>query len=495
MWLPQLNNVTFKSTLKGHALFVACLFVCMVLYLGNIGYASAQQFIGSGGGKTVPRSSADIRHSFSPVVDAVVPSVVNVYAKRFVRERRRGLFDDPFFKQFFGDEFGSRLAPEESRAQESLGSGVVVDGRGLVVTNHHVIKNAEELTVILSDRREYKARVVVDDERTDLAVLELLSPPEDLQAIVLSDSDNVAVGDLVLAIGNPFGVGQTVTSGIISALARTQVGISDYQSFIQTDAAINPGNSGGALVGTDGRLIGVNTAIFSRSGGSIGIGFAIPANMVGQIIRAAQKGEGIVRPWLGVSLQRVSNDLVAMLGLDRPKGALVTGLHNLSPLKSAGLAVGDVILSVDDNQVESGAALRYQVATRDIGGSINLLILRDARRMTVTANLIPAPEVPPRNTLMIDDQGVLSGAELANINPALIDELRLPLDRTGVMVLSVVRGSSAERLGIRVGDIVKAIGARDITKVADLKALRGKLDRVGSIEILRGDRILRAKLR
>jgi Do/DeqQ family serine protease len=493
IWLPQLNIVTISSTLKRYGLSVAYLFLfCIALVLSTERGLAEQILAGS---VSVPQSRAEILYSFSPIVDAVAPSVVNVYAKRFVRERQRGLFDDPFFKQFFGEGFGSRLGPGAQREQESLGSGVIVDDKGLIVTNHHVIKNAEELTVILADRREFKAKVVVDDERTDLSILELVAPPDDLKAIKLRDSDDVSVGDLVLAIGNPFGVGQTVTSGIISALARTQVGIIDYQSFIQTDAAINPGNSGGALVGMDGLLIGVNTAIFSRSGGSVGIGFAIPANMVGQIIRAAQKGEDIVRPWLGVSLQRVSNELVNTLRLERPYGALVTSLHPLSPLKVAKLEVGDVILEIDNVQVDNDAALRYQIATRDVGGTVQIAIMRDGHRLVKKVKLTPAPEVPPRRQTVLANMGVLSGANVANINPALSDELRLPMDLSGLIVLSVTRNSPAARFGLRMGDIIKRVDETTISSVSDLLAMSDAFARVSSIEVLRGDRILKANIR
>src|SRR6266446_2277241 len=265
----------------------------------------------------VPSSAGEIRLSYAPVVKRVAPAVVNVYAARVV-ESRLPMFDDPIFRRFFGG--GS---PRE-QVQRSLGSGVIVDPAGLVVTNFHVIENADQIKVSLADKREFEADIVLKDQHSDLAVLRLKDTRERFAAIDLGDSDALAVGDIVLALGNPFGVGQTVTHGIVSAVARTQVGITDYQFFIQTDAAINPGNSGGALVDLSGRLVGINTAIFSRSGGSQGIGFAIPANMVRGVIASAKAGgKAVRRPWLGARLQAVTPEIAESLSLKRPVGALV----------------------------------------------------------------------------------------------------------------------------------------------------------------------------
>src|SRR5262252_8534584 len=262
----------------------------------------------------VPTSPDEIRLSYAPVVKRVAPAVVNVYAARVVENRP--MFDDPISRRFFGG--GGR----HEQVQRSLGSGVIVDPAGLVVTNFHVIENADQVRVSLADKREFEADIVLKDQHSDLAVLRLKDARERFAAIDLGDSDALQVGDVVLAIGNPFGVGQTVTHGIVSAVARTQVGITDYQFFIQTDAAINPGNSGGALVDLVGRLVGINTAIFSRSGGSQGIGFAIPANMVKVVVASAKSGGSIVqRPWLGARLQAVTPEIAEGLGLKRPSGA------------------------------------------------------------------------------------------------------------------------------------------------------------------------------
>ncbi|MFV2093140.1 MAG: trypsin-like peptidase domain-containing protein, partial [Hyphomicrobiales bacterium] len=292
----------------------------------------------------LPQNAAGLRLSFAPVVKRAAPSVVNVYAKQIVRERRRSpMFEDPLFRRFFGE----RLGGTRERVKNSLGSGVLVASDGIVVTNNHVIKDSTEIRVALADGREFEAKVLLKDERTDLAVLRIQGGKGAFQALGFADSDQVEVGDLVLAIGNPFGVGQTVTSGIVSALARTDVGITDFRFFIQTDAAINPGNSGGPLIDSLGRVIGINTAIFSRSGGSNGIGFAIPSNMVRIVVQSARAGKLVRRPWLGGGFQKLTSEVAASLGLDRPRGALVTELVPAGPLARAGVRRCDVIVEVD----------------------------------------------------------------------------------------------------------------------------------------------------
>ncbi|HKF70352.1 MAG TPA: trypsin-like peptidase domain-containing protein, partial [Stellaceae bacterium] len=294
--------------------------------------------------QTAPRSREAIRLSFAPIVKQAAPAVVNVFSRRVVRTSASPFADDPFFRRFFGNR--SPFGLPQERVQNSLGSGVIIDPDGLIVTNHHVIQEAQEITVVLSDRREFEAKVLRSDERTDLAVLKIDQKGERLPTLELGDSDALQVGDLVLAIGNPFGVGQTVTSGIVSGLARTAIGISDFRSFIQTDAAINPGNSGGALVDVDGKLVGINTAIYSRSGGSIGIGFAIPTSMVRAVVEGAKTGKLIARAWLGATGQPVTAEIAQAAGLDRPRGALVKEVVAESPAAQAGIRPGDVIVAI-----------------------------------------------------------------------------------------------------------------------------------------------------
>src|SRR3982750_2824795 len=313
--------------------------------------------------RRVPASAADVKLSYAPVVQRVTPAVVNVYAAKTV-QNRNPLLDDPVFRRFFGVP-----GQQPEQMQRSLGSGVMVDPSGLVVTNNHVIEGADQVKVSLADKREFEAEIVLKDSRTDLAVLRLKDAKEKFPTLDFANSDELLVGDVVLAIGNPFGVGQTVTHGIVSALARTQVGITDYQFFIQTDAAINPGNSGGALVDLSGRLVGLNTAIFSRSGGSQGIGFAIPVNMV-KVVVASAKGGGttVKRPWLGAKLQNVTPDIAEGLGLKRPAGALIATVSEKSPAARAGLKTGDVIVGVDGQAVDDQNAFDYRFATKALGG-------------------------------------------------------------------------------------------------------------------------------
>src|SRR6202795_1145952 len=339
--------------------------------------------------RRIPASAAELRLSYAPIVQRVQPAVVNVYAAKVI-QNRNPLLDDPIFRRFFG---APGQQPEQM--QRSLGSGVMVDPSGLVVTNNHVIEGADQVKVSLSDKREFEAEVVLKDSRTDLAVLRLKDTKEKFPTLDFANSDELLVGDVVLAIGNPFGVGQTVTHGIISALARTQVGITDYQFFIQTDAAINPGNSGGALVDMTGKLAGINTAIFSRSGGSQGIGFAIPANMVRVVVASAKSGSaGVKRPWLGAKLQEVTPEIAESLGLKRPAGALISSVVAGGPAAQAGLKPGDLIVSVDGQAVEDPNAFDYRFATRPLGGTAQVGISRAGRDLVAAVALQTAPEMP-----------------------------------------------------------------------------------------------------
>src|SRR6185437_6117821 len=399
--------------------------------------ASAQQ-------RVVP--DGNLQQSFAPIVHRVAPAGVNVYAAKVV-QNRNPLFDDPIFRRFFGVPGGGG-----GQVQRSLGSGVIVDPSGLIVTNVHVIDGADDVKVSLADKREFEASIVLKDKRSDLAVLRIKDAHERFPSLDFANSDALEVGDVVLAIGNPFGVGQTVTHGIVSALARTQVGITDYQFFIQTDAAINPGNSGGALVDMQGRLVGINTAIFSRSGGSQGIGFAIPANMVRVVVKSAESGGGTVkRPWLGAKLQAVTADIADSLGLKRPAGALIANVTPNSPAERAGLRAGDVIVSVDRQPVDDPNAFDYRFATRPLGGTAQFAVLRGGKEMTFTVALQTAPETP-RDEITIRSRSPFSGAKVANLSPALADELQIDTATRGVVILDVDDGSYASNLGFRRGD-------------------------------------------
>jgi Do/DeqQ family serine protease len=417
--------------------------------------------------RVVPESQVAVKQSFSPVVKKAAPAVVNVYVQHRVEQTASPFLDDPFFRQFFGDSFG---IPRE-RIENSLGSGVLASPNGVVVTNNHVIQGSgeAEITVALSDGREFPAKVVLKDDQSDLAVLRLDAKGVQFPSIVFADSDSLEVGDLVLAIGDPFGVGQTVTSGIVSALARTQVGISDYQFFIQTDAAINPGNSGGALVDMDGKLVGINTAIFSRSGGSHGIGFAIPSNMVRLVVQAALKGGKVQRPWLGASLQPVTPDIAESLGLAAPSGALVSNVRANGPAARAGLQAGDVVVGVDDKPVQDPHAFQYRFVTKGIGGQANLSVLRKGQKLTTTIALIAPIEDPPRDARDLGGHHPLTGCKIANLSPAVAQELGIDDDsRMGVVVLDVKDKTPAARIGVKRGDIVVAVNNEKVKSVAQL---------------------------
>ena len=419
----------------------------------------------------VPESRAEIALSFAPVVKQVAPAVVNIYTKRTVTKGPVvPLFNDPFFKRFFGEDFGNFGRPRKE-TQNALGSGVIVDKDGLVVTNHHVIEGASEITVVLTDRREFPAEIVVDDERTDLTVLRIDPRGEALPALTFRNSDDVDVGDLVLAIGNPFGVGQTVTSGIVSARARTQAGITDYSFFIQTDAAINPGNSGGALVTLDGKLLGINTAIFSRGGGSVGIGFAVPSNMVRTVVASARNGGRVVRPWIGLYGQTVASDLAEGLGLPRPGGVVVSKIYDEGPADLAGVQKGDVIVSVDGEPVYDLESFRFRVATAELGSRATIDIWRDREMASLTLPMIQAPEEPPRNETLLRENHPLAGARVLNLSPALAEEIDRPGAWEGVMIVHIHRGSPAARLNFRVGDILVAVNRTLVDQVAKLSEL------------------------
>jgi Do/DeqQ family serine protease len=455
------------------ALAAAALAAALVLSPALGRTASAQDT------RLVPFSPGDLRLSYAPVVKRAAPSVVNVYAAKVVANRNP-LLDDPFFRQFFG---GDRVPREQ--VQRSLGSGVIVDPSGFVVTNNHVIEGADQVKVSLADNREFEATIVLKDSRSDLAVLRLKDAKERFPAIDFADSDTLQVGDVVLAIGNPFGVGQTVTHGIVSAVARTQVGITDYQFFIQTDAAINPGNSGGALVDLAGRLVGINTAIFSRSGGSQGIGFAIPANMVRVVVTSARGGGSVVRrPWLGAKLQAVTPEIADSLGLKRPAGALVASITPGSPAAKGGLRNGDLIESIDGVVVEDSNAFDYRFATKPLGGQAQLGIVRSGKDARLPITLETAPETA-HNEIVIKSRSPFLGAKVSNLSPALAEQLRIDSSTEGVVILDIETGSTAQTIGFQKGDIVVSVNDQQIGTTADLERAAKQTARLWRVTILR----------
>ena len=419
--------------------------------LAQIAVAPATQAVVT---PAVPVSDAQVKLSFAPVVKAVSPSVVNVYATRIEQQSASPFANDPFFSHFFGQgQFQSR--PRES---QSLGSGVIVEAGGVILTNRHVIEGATDVRIALSDGREFAVDVVIEDAQTDLAVLRVRVPGDvKFPAITFANSDSLEVGDLVLAIGNPFGVGQTVTSGIVSALARTGVERSDYEFFIQTDAAINPGNSGGALVDMNGHLVGINTAIYSQSGGSVGIGFAIPANMARLVADAGVNGGQIVRPWFGAKLQAVNSDIAASLGMAAPHGALVTEVAPDGPAARAGFASGDVILSVDATAVDDPSGFNFRLATKPIGERAKLQRLRGGATDSVDFTVEAAPVLDASQMAAISGDSRFTGTSVEQINAAIAEAKGLPYDAKGVIVTAVEAGSPAAQMGLQVDDVILSL--------------------------------------
>ncbi len=419
--------------------------------------------------REAPSSSEQVMLSYAPVVKRVSPAVVNIYTKRVVTRSYSPFMSDPFFDRFFGGGMGGL---SRKQVENSLGSGVIVESDGLVVTNAHVIKGAQEISVVLSDGREFDAKLSLLDEPSDLAVLQMETEGEKLPYVSLRPSETLEVGDIVIAIGNPFGVGQTVTSGIVSALARSSLNINDFNFFIQTDAAINPGNSGGPLVAMDGQVVGINSAIYSRDGGSLGIGFAVPSEMVNTVIAAAKSGrmgeQGVVRPWIGVTAQAVTADIADSLGLNRPSGVLIADLHEVSPAKKAGIKAGDVIVAVNGKQVRDPAEMRFRLATVPLGEAANLEYLREGEKKTALMTAMAPPEIPARDERVLEGPHPLNGVQVSNMNPAVAVELGVADKHGGVAVIATNPRSSSFRV-VRPGDIILSVNEDEIEDVKDLE--------------------------
>ncbi|MBL4855138.1 MAG: Do family serine endopeptidase [Robiginitomaculum sp.] len=432
----------------------------------------------------VPQSSAQMKMSFAPVVKETAPAVVNVYSERKVLRREV----DPFFS-FFG-----RGVPRE-RTERSLGSGVIVRSNGVIVTNAHVVKGAQELRIVLADRREFKATLIAEDTQIDLAVLQIDTKGERLPVLPIEEAGTLEVGDLVLAIGNPFGVGQTVTSGIVSALGRTQV--SNVANFIQTDAAVNPGNSGGALVDMDGHLVGVNTAIFSRSGGSNGIGFAIPGELVKRAVDSALSDGKITRPWFGARTEGVNSVMAEALGLDRPRGAIVEEIYGGGPADKAGIKRRDVVLSVDGTDIFDDSGLRFKLATLSPGYKAKVKVWRDGKTRTLTVLADTPKETPKSDQRKLEGNNPFDGLSVVNMSPALAEEMDFDPFVSGVVIAGRDRSGFSSRYRFRKGDILVQVMEEDITSTAQLQDVLDDFegDRNWTIKLERNGRILNSRIR
>lgn len=440
----------------------------------------------------VPQSQAEISLGFAPLVKEASPAVVNIYAKvvRQVQQRRRSPFmNDPFFDDLFRS-----FATPQPRVENSLGSGVILSADGIVVSNYHVVGSATEIRVVTADRREYSAQVILGDKASDLAILQL-EAAEDLPYLSLRDSDKVAVGELALAIGNPFGVGQTVSSGIISGLARTGMGAGDgFGYYIQTDAPINPGNSGGALIDVNGDLIGINTRILSRSGGSNGIGFAIPANLVREFVEQARDGaEEFQRPWAGMAGQPVDADLAASLGMELPEGMVISDLHPDSPFAKAGFQVGDVITHVDGEVVNSPSEMLFRMTVAGLDSVAAITRLRGTERAELEVPMIAAPDEPPADPVQLDERTALPGLAVARVNPQVIARLGLPLSAEGVVVTDP--GPYAGRGGVQPGDLLLAVNGQPVSSPAEAAAALADSGRWIQLNVQRGGRALVLRFR
>jgi Do/DeqQ family serine protease len=436
----------------------------------------AQPALAEAAPRAVPASAIAVKQSFAPVVRRVAPAVVNISSKRLVRTQV-----DPFF-QLFG------LGAPRDRIEGSLGSGVIVRSDGIVITNNHVVAGGQEITVALNDRREFPAKVLLADARTDLAVLKIDVPGEKLPVLAIDDHGDNQVGDLVLAVGDPFGVGQTVTNGIISALNRTDPGGgADGGAYIQTDAAINPGNSGGALVNMSGDLIGVNSFILSQSGGSSGVGFAIPAPVVRRIVETAVGGgHAFIRPWLGARLQSVNPDIAKALGLSTPRGALVADVWPGGAAAQAGLKQGDVVTDVDGQPLADAASLNYAIGTHKAGETAKLSVRRSAGVQTLTVRAEPPPATPARDERVIGGRNPFQGATVVNLSPAVAEEIGVdPFGQKGVMVLKT-GGGAAQQVGLRPGDIIRQVNGRQIKTTGDLAGAVAQPARVWQLVVERG---------
>ncbi|MDH4162070.1 MAG: DegQ family serine endoprotease [Nitrospirota bacterium] len=426
-------------------------------------------------------SLAQLSDALSEVAAVATPSVVNISTTRVIKQREEApfdFFDDPFLRRFFGDQYQHPNTPKEHKEQ-SLGSGVLVSEDGYIVTNNHVIEKSQEIKVLLSNKRDYKAKLIGADPKTDIAVIKIEA--SGLPALSWGDSNKLRVGELVFAIGNPFGLNSTLTMGVISAVGRANVGIADYEDFIQTDAAINPGNSGGALINARGELVGINTAIVSRSGGYQGIGFAVPSGMARQVMESLIKYKKVVRGWLGVSIQEVTSDLAEEFGAKDLKGALVSGVMKGSPAEKAGIRQGDVILRYNGKEVEDTGHLRNMVSQTPVGTRVSVNLLCNKKESTIEVVIAELPKKigdaagsDEQNSEEPEESNALSGLTVRELTPSLAKRFGLHETETGLVVVKVDPGSSAFEAGIRPGDQILQINQQDIATMNDYRKIIGR---------------------
>ena len=429
--------------------------------------------------------------SIADVTARVMPAVVNISTSRVVHGRQgpggSPFESDPFFRQFFGDRMpgghgrgGEGEGMPRDRREQSLGSGVIVSPQGIVLTNNHVVDHADDIRVTLSDQRELRARVVGSDPKSDVAVLKLEGKVGELTALPWGDSNRLRLGDVVLAVGDPFGVGETVTMGIVSAKGRANMGILDYEDFIQTDAAINPGNSGGPLVDMEGKLVGITTAILSQSGGYQGVGFAIPSSMARPIMESLVKTGKVQRGFLGVAIQDLTPDLAHSLGIDSPRGALVSDVTAGSPAARSGLARGDVVVGFNGQEVDSAGRFRNLVASAAVGGTVKIDVLRNGRKVALSAVLGEAPRTAAAGGERgSEGQGPMAGVAVADLDASARQRFDVGRDvRQGVVVTEVAPDSPAAEAGLRPGDVILEVNRERVASAGRFGELsRGSAER------------------
>ncbi len=421
--------------------------------------------------------------AMAEVTAAVKPAIVNISTTRTIKVAGGGdpFFDDPFFKRFFGDQFGRQRQQPKEHKSAGLGSGVIVSPDGYIITNSHVIKDADEIKVTLTDKKEYTGRVIGSDLKTEIAVVKIEAT--DLPTVSWGNSDALQVGEVVLAVGNPYGLNQTVTMGIVSALGRANVGIADYEDFIQTDAAINPGNSGGALVNIKGELVGINTAIYTTSGGYQGIGFAIPSNMVKSIMASLIKEGKVVRGWLGVTIQKVTPELAKQFNLKEDAGALVGDIMENSPAEKAGLQRGDIILEYDGKKIEEPNILRNMVANNLPGEEHTAMVMRDGKTKHVTITIGELPSDVQQTVETTDVQNVMKGITVQDMSPEIAKKLRIPDKIKGVIISDIDDSSMAAGI-LAQGDVIQEINRKKVIDTKNYSDFVSKIKKDESVLLL-----------
>ena len=434
----------------------------------------------------------DAGPDFVPIVKADLPAIVNISTTRIIKSPSQPMGspfgEDPFFRQFFGDQFFHNFQIPREERESALGSGVIVSSNGYIITNNHVIAKADTIKVILGDNKVYKGKVIGADPQTDIAVVKINA--KNLPVIPWGNSGKLQVGQYVLAMGNPFGLNQTVTMGIVSAIGRENVGIDNYEDFIQTDAAINPGNSGGALVNTRGQLVGINTAIYTRSGGYMGIGFAIPSNMAKNVMTQLIEHGRVIRGWLGVSIQEVTPALARNFGLPTPNGALVGQVFKGSPAAAAGLRTGDVIVKFDGKVIDTPTTLRNLVAATPVGKVVEVMIIRDRKPMSIRVRIAEQTkkvlEASEGGTGRFHEGGhtLLSGLTVQNLTPEVAHQLGLSSDSAGVVITQVSPNSAAAAVGLQPGDVIAQINRQTVHNLHDYERIISRLRKVKSVLLL-----------